>query len=369
DNFSTGISTPRDTGDHMDIQLQDDHSTNDSLVSLNNVKDPTHLPAAHLINDIDENLTPRMEKRNSIHVGQKTRAKTRAGIFLKHMTTKEVRVLIERNNALENREKIKKNPDQCDEDDSDDGDNTGNMNLNHDRRSGLSHELRSITSSEYEMVNPNILNNEDVNENHSNTGSEDLLDKSQSGTSQSKTNDDDDDNDGHNMRFMVFKSSHDSQSIASPQYEVSNPNEDSNPVANEDHVPNSSKYIISVRFDSRKRLLKIDLRKCNRKMERVRGTRKGTFRYRYKGYLYHKDTNSNKKNRRPRYVCASKTAVKPCSVSVIIQKNGEIVMKNGPHTHKKPKRSIKEPANHCMKKVARKFNNSPHKVMNDVFNN
>lgn len=107
--------------------------------------------------------------------------------------------------------------------------------------------------------------------------------------------------------------------------------------------------------------------KCNEKMERVRGSRKGTFRYRYKGYLYHKDTNSNKGNRRPRYVCASKNAVDPCFVSVIIRKNGEIVMRNEPHTHKKPTLDIKEPANRCMKKLAIKFSNPPGQIMNYVF--
>lgn len=102
-------------------------------------------------------------------------------------------------------------------------------------------------------------------------------------------------------------------------------------------------------------------------MERVRGSRKNTFRYRYQGYLYHKDSNSNKGNRRLRYVCASKTAVDPCPVSVIVQKNGEITMNNGPHIHLKPTLDIREPANRCMKRMARKFVNPPHQIMTYAF--
>ncbi|KAK0070571.1 hypothetical protein PV325_000407, partial [Microctonus aethiopoides] len=121
----------------MDIQLQlNDHSSNHHLIQLNFMKDPTHLPAAQLINDIDENSRPRIEKKKGTHVEEKTKAKTRAGMFPKHITMKKVKVLIERNNTLENRVKNKGNPDQCDEDCGDDDDNTENMNSNHDHQPG-----------------------------------------------------------------------------------------------------------------------------------------------------------------------------------------------------------------------------------------
>ncbi|KAK0072194.1 hypothetical protein PV325_011751 [Microctonus aethiopoides] len=97
-------------------------------------------------------------------------------------------------------------------------------------------------------------------------------------------------------------------------------------------------------------------------MQELDGERRGTTKYEYGDFLYHADANYPGR----RYVCASRTSVNKCNVSVL-DKNG-IVQVRRKHTHQPPKSLKTHEATQKIKILARnELDLSPSDIMNRVF--